>query len=295
MVVLTPRLRSLALATVLWLFGLSTSVLLVGLWGRSVANDGMTLEAGARAVLESEFVTHRVNGWLVEGVSAAGNAADPEQGIIDDVLAAERVETAMSHLVEEAVVAALTPPGEPVEADVAGAVDEFATAVASELASRGLPTDADPIRRAALAAANGMLDDEGTGRVAQTANRARSFLTKVTGVGLAAILLFGWLAVRLSEDRVQQIRSLANRLLVSGLTFALFLRLGAWAVDPSGGRSPLATGSAVLLSSNGHVPLTVAVTAAAVVAAAGVVIRSRRRPVTAPAGDVDDDELLPLG
>lgn len=289
------RVRSFALATVLWIFGLSTSVLLVGLWGRSVATDETTLEAGVRAVLESQFVNERVNSWLVEGVSAASDAADPGPSLIDDVLASDRVQASMDRMVDEAVVAALTPPGETIEADVPGAVDGFASAVSSELASRGLPTDAGLIRQAALAAASGMIDQSGAGTVARSARQARSFLTRVIVVGLAGLLGSGWIAVRMSDDRVRQVRALATRLAVSGLTFAILLRVGGWAVDPSGGRSPLLRGGAVLLSSNTHIPVLVALLAGGVMAAAGVAVRRRRRSETGPDEDADTRELVRIG
>jgi hypothetical protein len=98
-------------------------------------------------------------------------------------------------------------------------------------------------------------------------------------IAATAMLLAGATAVALSDDRVRMARSLAVKLAVSGFTFAIVLRLGAWAVDPGGGRAPFAAGGAVLLRSNGGVLLTIAgVGTAAVVALSTVlVLRVRRR------------------
>ena len=64
------RFKALALPVALWLFGIATSIVLIGLWGRSVAGDQATLEASTRAVLESEIVNDRVTDWLGDAISA---------------------------------------------------------------------------------------------------------------------------------------------------------------------------------------------------------------------------------
>ncbi|MDX1450090.1 MAG: hypothetical protein R3246_13610, partial [Acidimicrobiia bacterium] len=95
------RLRRGSLSVALWLFGLSTTVLLVGIWGRAVASDEEAIVGGTRAVLESEAVAGRITNWIGDGMAAAadglpaavrGDAADavwdrPEmQAVIGDVV-----------------------------------------------------------------------------------------------------------------------------------------------------------------------------------------------------------------
>ncbi|HUO46692.1 MAG TPA: hypothetical protein VM470_07660 [Acidimicrobiia bacterium] len=291
---LAPRARTFGFALVLWLFGLFTSVLLVGLWGRTVAGDSSTLEVSARAVLESEFVNERIENWLIDGITTAGHTSIEAGAVVDAVLASDEVQASLDSLIDEAVVVALTPPGAPVAANVSSSVDHFVDAVASELAERGIAVDPEPVRQAAMGLTASMLSDHDRRLVTTTALQARALLTTVVAVCLAGILLTGALAVRFSEDGIRQMRALAVRLAVSAFTFAVFLRVGAWAVDPSGGRSPLATGGAVLLGSNGHVPLFVAVAGALAGGAATIAIRRRRRLHQLVLPDKDPTEEIPI-
>ena len=72
------------------------------------------------------------------------------------------------------------------------------------------------------------------------------------------------------------LRTLSMRVLLSALSFAVLFRLGAWALDPNGGRSPVATGGSIVLESNGHVFIIIAAVAA-VVGGIGAWVAWRRR------------------
>ena len=91
------------------------------------------------------------------------------------------------------------------------------------------------------------------------------------------MLLSGVAAVALAEERARQVRGLAVRVGVSAATFAVLLRLGAWALDPGGGRSPLAAGGAVILSSSGHVLVIAALIAGGIAVFATIGVNRRRR------------------
>jgi cytochrome bd-type quinol oxidase subunit 2 len=152
-----------------------------------------------------------------------------------------------------------------------------------ELASRDISADEGELRTTITMLARNVLGAEeerfvGTG----TAAAARTALTRVMAVGIAAMVLAGALAVVMSGDRRRQIRGLAVRVAVSAATFAVVLRVGAWAVDPSGGRSPLAAGGAVVLGAKGHVPAFVAAVATVAAALASVAVRRRRQRSAAP-------------
>lgn len=60
------------------------------------------------------------------------------------------------------------------------------------------------------------------------------------------------------------------------IPFAILLRFSAWALDPGGGRSPLAAGGAILLSSSGHVLVLAAMIAVGVAFFATVGARRQR-------------------
>lgn len=272
------RAKGLALSMVLWVFGISTSMLLIGLWGRSVAADQVTLESSARAVLESEIVNDRVTDWLGDAVAAAAEASpDDVAAVVESVAGSPEMQIAIGEVVDQMVAAALAPPGADTQIDLARAVDALAPAVAAALEERGVVSDADAVRAAAGKVPGIVLSADDPVVVGGAARQVEGILTKVFVFGLGGMLLAGGAAVWLSPDRVRQLRALVIRVAVSAVTFAIVIRIGAWAVDPAGGRSPVAAGGAVLLRSNGHVLAAVAVAAATAAAGMSAFLVRRRR------------------
>lgn len=272
-----PSARAAGRSAVLWLFGIFTTLVLVGLWGRSVAADEITLEEGARAVLESELVNRRMTDWVTEAVTQMSSVApDQTANLVDEVVASPELDQAIAEVVDATVEAALAPPDQPSSLDLQPALERLEPAIDRALASTGLPLDSTVV--------TGAFDDlvfssNDMELASNTVAGARAFLTRVVMIGLAGLLVTGAIAVWTAEDRIAQIRSLSWRIALSAFTFAVMLRLGAWAVDPTGGRSPIAAGGAVVLGSNGHVPAIIMVVFAVVGAAAStVVVRRRRRP-----------------
>jgi hypothetical protein len=271
------RARRFALAIVLWAFGLSASTLLVGVWGRSVASDEQTLAAGARAALDASVVSERLQGWIMSEIEGV-DGVDPDlvEPAVTEVIGSPVTSQVVDELVSEAVTAALAPPAGEAEIDVAGALQPLAPLIAQQFAERGIPvTDAEVgivlDRLGAL-----VLTTEDEMGITDTVARGRAILTIVVVAGTLALVATGGLALGLADDRVRMVRSLAVRLVVATVTFAAFLRIGAWAVDPFGGRSPVIRAGVVVLSSNTGVLAAIAVSAALVAIGAAVAIRSRR-------------------
>mgnify|MGYP001818926892 CR=1 FL=1 len=292
------RRRRWTLAVVLWAFGLATTTLLVGLWGRTVAADGTALTESVRAALAADDVTDRLHGWLRDGF---GSLVDAMAGDVDDglllVAQSPEADAAMAGIVSEFVSAALAPPGAEAVIDVGDSLAPLVPVVVAELAARGVDVPADAAVAAIGEAAAIVLDTGESLGVSGSAYRARSALTLVFVAGTVALMILGTLALVLAENRLNMLRSLAIRLAVSAGTFVLFLRIGAWAVDPAGGRSPLAAGGAVLLRSNHLVLLTVIGAASAVAAVAGLSIRQRRPSLPLASFEPDDTtelELVPV-
>jgi hypothetical protein len=281
---LIHRARSTGLAVVLWLFGLSTTILLIGLWGRSVATDDATLEASAHAVLESELVNDRVTEWIGDGMAAATDTA-PEDvaGAVERVAASPAVHRVLEDLVDQSVAAALAPPGALTRIDLTESVGAVVPVVVDALEDEGIPADPEVVRQNLDAVPDLMLATDAPGTISGSARSAAHVLTWVLVIGLSGLAAAGAGAIAIADDRIRQARSLAIRLGVSAMTFAIILRLGAWAVDPRGGRSPIRAGGSRLLGSNAHVPLLVALAAAVLVAGVSYVLfRRRRRIGTAP-------------
>jgi hypothetical protein len=297
---LVKRAHSVAHATALWVFGVATTLVLAGLWGRAAVTDPLTLGRAAEAVLESRVVQERISEWLVDGMAALDEAGDAgAAAVVAAVDARPEVDAARDALIDDVVAAALAPPGSRREVDVAAAVALLVPVVLEEVDRAGLGADPALLERSLTQAGEVVLDG-GTGTwLDGLAVRAQTALTRVMVVGLLGMAIAAAGAIWLSEERSRQVRSLILRLGVSAATFALFLRLGAWAVDPAGGRSPLAAGSAALLSARGEILMAVAMAAAA---ALGTITVVRRRssgtdpglavPMPAPAPAPTDEPAI---
>lgn len=273
------RLRGGALAVALWLFSLSTTVLLVGMWGRAVASDGEAIAAGARAVLESDVVAGRLTEWIADGISRTGR--DLPDGAVADTASAvwdrPETQTVIADGVSRIVSAALAPPGDSVSIEISEVLRPLTPVVVEELALRGIAADAAIIDSALQGLPTVVLDTEAELGVVSAVSTARAVLTRVVAVALLGMALGGAFAVGLADDRMRQLRGLAIRVVVSAMTFALLLRISAWALDPGRGRSPLAAGGSALLSSSLHVLVMTAAIAAGVGFFATVEARRRRR------------------
>ncbi len=283
----SARRRAILLSVVLWAFGLATTTSLVGVWGRSVAADTSTLRESALAMLDPETVSDRVTEWVVSEVATLpGVPRSALEIAVRSVADSPAARIAVASVVTDVVDAANAPPGSESEIDVAGAIEPLRPVVIAALEESGYqasPAEVDKFLRQIEGLVLTSAEQPVSSRTVST---ARSTLTTVMFVGAGGLLLFGGTAVRLADDRSRMLRSLANRLIVSALTFALFLRIGAWAVDPRGGRSPVRESGAILLSSNLGEVLGVAIAGLAISAVATISIarlrRSRlRRPVGA--------------
>ena len=233
-------------------------------------------------MMESDAVAERITGWIADGVETAtgelsdGAAADTADAVWN------RTETrlVLADAVDRLVTAALAPPGESVPIDLAELLRPLIPVVVSELAALDIAITHDTVESAFGGLPTVSLGSETEFDVAGAVADARSALTRVVGVAMIAMLTSGVAAVAFAEERLRQVRALAVRVVVSSITFAVLLRVGSWALDPGGGRSPLAAGGSVLLSSSGHVLVIVALIAGGVAFFATVGAQRRRRSVT---------------
>jgi hypothetical protein len=253
------------LSVVLWAFGLATTLLLVGLWGRAVTNDQPTVQASARSVVNADVATDRIYAWMEEGVAAS---ADVDAATAEEVVVALRehpeVEAAVGSMVDQFVGALFTPEGEVATVDLADSLDAVVPLVVSGLAARDVTVDETTLIAALEDAETIALETGEAASVVRVVEDVRSLLSLIVVLAATALLLAGSSAVWLSEDRLAMVRKLATRLLMSALSFAILFRVGSWALDPRGGGSPIASGGSILLGSNGDVFLSVALVAAGI-------------------------------
>ncbi len=253
------RARRVGLVVALWVFSVATTVLLIGVWGRAVAYDDATLQASTRAVIESDVVADRITGWIADGIAAASALAPPQvESAVAGIRALPETTTAIDVLVDQAVSAALAAPGTEPEIDVATALVPLAPAITDRLQTSGIDVSLSEIEAGLAGIAVIALDTQQTSGFAGVAVQAQSALTRVVLGAGAVMLLAGATVIALAEERTRMVRSLLTRVMVSALTFGIVLRLGAWAVDPGRGRSPVAAGGSVVLRSNLWVLVAVA-------------------------------------
>jgi hypothetical protein len=274
----THRVRRWLLAVVLWAFGISTTVFLIGNWGHTTTGDHETLAESARTALDAEVVTERVTEWLGDGLATAGGLpADTIRAAAAEIQASPQAARAIDGLVAEAITILLAEPGTTSNLDVAETLTPLVPLVEAELAEHGFEVPGGAI--AASLAEIGPIDlaTEELDTAATIARQSRALLSRVLAIALAAMLLTGAAAVAISEDRLAMVRTLAMRVAVSGFSFIVVFSAAAWALDPERGRSPLLGSGGVLLESNQHTFWAAAVPAAVVFAVAAWFVWRRSR------------------
>lgn len=281
----------------MWVFGLSTTFLLLGLWGRAVSLDQPTVAESAATVVDADIARDRVLMWVEDAMVQAG-AIDPERAarVIERVDDAPEMRQAIDNVVDEFVGALFAPAGQDPTIDIGAAIAPAVPVIAAELEAADAAIDDDTIGEV-LSVTTMELDTGEAAGLATIVREARSFVTQAVLLALAIMLASGTGAVLLAEERYAMLRTLAVRVLLSALSFAVLFRIGGWALDPSRGRSPVIGGTSILLGSNGHVFLIAAFVAAAVAAGGGWIAWNRKRsavrpnPPTVPADD-DTRELV---
>ncbi len=286
------------LSVVLWAFGLATTLLLLGLWGRAITHDQPTVQASVRAVVDAGVATDRIYAWIAEGVTTSSHVDDATaEQLVIDLREHPEIEAAVGSVIDQFVAALFTPEGEVATVELAGSLEPVLPLVLAGLAARDVSVD-----ESALTAAleNAETIDLGTGDAAtiiDVVEDARSLLSLIVVLSGATLLLAGSLAIWLSEDGPEMVRRLATRILISALSFAVLFRVGSWALDPKRGGSPIAGGGSILLGSNGTVFIFVAVVAASVVGGVVWLVqrrtdRSRNEHTRIAESDADTRELV---
>lgn len=267
------------LALVLWMFSLATSLLLGGAWGRGVSGDTEALSDAAAALVQTDLVRDRVTTLLEEGFATTGLASE---GLLSEtvsaVLAQPEVEAALSGLATDVVAALAAPPGTEATVDVADHLRPAVVAIAADLSAAGVDVDVDTVvgelaRWEPIAIDTGTTQSDGGPLL-----RARSSLTLVVVVALAAMAALGGLALLLADDGTVMLRTLAGRVAWSALSFTVMLRVGAWAFDPRGGRAPVRRSLSIILGSSQVWPFAIGVIALVVAALGWLIVATRRKP-----------------
>jgi hypothetical protein len=275
--------RRLALPWVLWVFGLSTTLLLVGIWGRAVTVDENTIAQSTEAALSADLVTDRVWDWIGEGLSATeGISPVDADRVLDEVRDRPEALGAVDALVDQVVEALVAPPGTEKTIDAASALAPLVPEVISGLAAQGVDVPVESIEATVDSLDPVALDTGEAISVGVVTDQAKALLTLGVLAAAGMLALFGLIAVALSEDRWPMLRSLATRIAFSAASFAVLFRFGGWVLDPDGGGSPLRRSGAILVASNLHVFVIIGSVASLIAAAIWIVRRPQPTDSTTP-------------
>lgn len=266
------RSRRLLISVVLWVYGISITVFLVSIWGRSVASDTGLVSSAASHLVESDFVTSRIEGWFERALGDVGVA---DGGTSAQIVALPEVRAATAELIGEAVVAMAHADDGPVVVDVAAAYRPAVPAVTVALRTMGMEVTEAQVGAVVDRLEPLVLAPESDRPMVGPGSGPARTLTVATLVGLASLLSSGGLAIYLAQDRRQMIKTLLTRLAVSAFTFAVFFRLSAWVMDPRGGRAGVSGAVAEVLVSKLWVPLLIT----AIAGASAWAVRQRQTAV----------------
>jgi hypothetical protein len=268
-----------------WVFGLASTVLLVGIWGRAVVVDTNELADTLSPLAAGDMVSDRLAIWLEAELVNAGVDGVGASVAADQVLAHPSVGPVLEELVAEGVEAAAS--GDP----SGGTIDVSAILLpASGQITAGLNQAGVPVTNEQVEAALARLDplvirDASDQPFVGAASPLAANLGTASMLGGLLMLFAGTAYIVMSMDRMRAFRALLTRFALGALSFAVLLRIGSWLVDPEGGRAPFRESFALLANSKWMVPLTIGLVAMA----AAIVFRVFRRRVRPAAASRSED------
>lgn len=276
--------RHSARATVGWAFGISLSILFVSLWGRALVTDTDALGAALAPLAGAETVVDFVADWMAEEFVDSGVDPDLVAPTVEHLLESSSVGQSLGLMVVEVVEAAASPDPAGSSIDMRGLMMPAVPEVTAGLTHLGLVAGEGEIRSVVEGFDPLVIRQPGSDAIVGTHSPTAGRLGTASLLAAMALLGFGFLYVRLADDRLQALRGLLNRVAVGGLSFAVLLRLGSWVVDPDGGRAPLPDTISNLAAAKWLVPLQIAMVAAAIGAVLYLVRGYLKRGGASPPG-----------
>jgi hypothetical protein len=169
-------------------------------------------------------------------------------------LVTDEVKSALETLVVKVVDAAGTSGGVPASVDVATTLQPAVPSVTAALVGTGLD-----LTESQVSAVVARIDPLIIGQVDQPpiVGGESKLARRLGTAALLAVLfqlIFGSVYVLAAPDRVRRARTLLSRFALTGLSFAVLLRLGSWVLDPAGGRAPVSESLSLLAGSKWALP-----------------------------------------
>jgi hypothetical protein len=266
--------REVARASIGWAFGMSVTILLFSLWGRAVVIDTDTLAESLSPLAGTSIVSDMLGEWMADEMVEAGADPDLVEPTIDYYFQSSGVGDALDQLVVEMVYAAGSTGPEAATIDMAALVRPSVPELALGLSQMGYEMSQEEVAAIVAQFDPLVIRQPGADPIIGPSSPTASRLGTAALLALIAMIAFGAGFAFMSEDRIWAVKSLLTRVAVGGLSFAVFLRVGSWVLDPAGGRAPVQRTISELARSKWLVPLEVALVAA--VAAGGIYFWRRR-------------------
>lgn len=252
---------------------MSVSILLLSLWGRAVVIDTETLAESLSPLARSGIVVDYVSDWMAEEMVQSGVEPELVEPTVDYFLGSTSIGRTLDQFTTEVVhAAASTDPGG-ASIDMAALIYPTVSELTLGLNELGYQVSEGMVSEVVQGFDPLVIRQPGAGAIIGPASPTAARLGTAALLATMGILVFGAGFVALSEDRVTGVRNLATRGAVGGLSFAVFLRVGSWVLDPDGGRAPVPETLSELAGSKWAVPLQVAAVSALI---AGSIYVGRR-------------------
>ena len=187
------------LSVVMWVFGLSTTLLLVGLWGRAVVVDETTIAESARVVVDAEVAQDRIYDWIGDAISETQNVGNDQASAVIALLRDRpEVSAAIDVIVDEFVAALFAPEGGSTVVDIQEAIAPVLPVVVDELSAQNVAVD-EGLLFTALEDASAIEFDTGDAAgVAAVVRDAQALVSRVVAFALLTMMLSGASAIALS-------------------------------------------------------------------------------------------------
>jgi hypothetical protein len=242
-----------------------------------VVADSDTLAESLSPLSESSLVSQYLTTWMTEELVGSGVEPDRVMPTVEYILGSSAVGATLDQFVVEVVEAAasMDPNGSSVE--MAALVSPAIPDISVGLAALGEPVTEPEVAEIVTTLDPLVIREPGDRPLVGHGSATVARLGTAALLAVLALTIFGYGFVTLSEDRLGALRELANRVALGGISFAIFLRLGSWVLDPRGGRAPVQATLSALAGSKWSVPLQMALVGGVLAGVFYLVRRQLRR------------------
>lgn len=265
-------------STAAWIFGIAISVLFGALWGRAVVIDTDQLGESLRPISETGEVAKAFSNWMTTALVDAGVPEDEADDATQAALVTSAVSTALEGLVVDVVEAAATDGVDGGSVDVAAALSPAVPSLAISLQASGISVSEPQVAGIVADLDPLVIREPDEAAIVGGSSRLATRLGTAVLVAIVAQIVFGSLYIFAGADRLQRLKTLLTRFALTGMSFAVLLKLGSWVLDPSGGRAPISETLSLLADSKWVIPAMVGVAGAI----AAVMVWLVRASVTPP-------------